>query len=156
MQFSGRVHSNLIGSYRTLVSYLLAAMKYRFTKPSRSCGLNGRERVCEALRCHRFHIGGINFHRNGLRHHVHRKDQAIQIFLANQNPFDALEGASSDANPLATLQEGMWFYAEGPFNCPSNCLNLSFRDDRDAFAAEQDHVNSWGRHDLQPAIEPSP
>ncbi len=114
--------------------------------------LRGRQSLCMCSCCHRLHIGGVDFHRYGLRHHVYGKNEIIEILLPNQNPFNAFEGAPRDANPLTTLQEKMGFYAKVPLNDPSDRLNLLLRDDRDTFAVEQNRVDSWSCKDFQSTI----
>src|SRR6266702_6566537 len=96
---------------------------------------------CEALRDRGLHIGGINLHCYRLGYHVHGKNEAVQIFFADQNSFDAYERSPFDSNPLAALQEGMRFYLKWTLNGRSDRLNLSFRNDRNILTVEQNHVN---------------
>jgi hypothetical protein len=113
--------------------------------------LRGRQYSRRRSCCHRLHIGGLNLHCYGLRHHVYGKNEIVKVLLPNQNPFDTFEWAPRNANPLTTFQEKMWFYAEVTFNYPSDRLNLFLRDDRNTFAVEQNRVDSRSCKDLQSA-----
>ena len=88
-----------------------------------------------------------------LREHVNGENQAKQILLANEDSLNSFKSASNYANTHPASEKRMGLDAAGPFNCFLDRLNLFIRNDRDFFAAMEDHVYARRRHDLQSAFK---
>src|ERR1700722_15442791 len=102
-----------------------------------------------------FYVTSLNLNSNGLRQHIHRKNKAKEILLANENSFNSFEGAADDAHAFSAFEEWIGFNLAGPVNDSLYCFNLLVRNNCNLFSAIENHVDSRSCYDLQFAIEAS-
>jgi len=97
-------------------------------------------------------VPSIYFDCHRLGQHCNGKDEPTKIFLANQDPLNALECTSNHPNMHAAFQERVRLYPISSSDGALNRFYLHSRDNCNVIATVKDHVDSRGGHNLKAAI----
>src|SRR5580692_3671067 len=86
---------------KTSISHRLTLRTRRPRQNGLLCPRRGSTKLLPLAGSDRFNPPSLNLDRSRLRQHFHGDDQPAKIFLADQNPLNALKSPPLDPNPIA-------------------------------------------------------